>query len=170
MRCVTVDHSNWDTHNGNFRVLKEQLLPNLDAALSTLFRDLADRGMLDRTLVIVTGEFGRTSCASPGDAGRDHWGPAFTVALGGGGVKGGMRRRQDRRLGAEKWPTTCTAPKTSRPRCNTCSASTPIRIFILPKGRPVKIVINGRSSRGCYNEDSPQRQRAIKELQREAIS
>ena len=96
VRCVTVDHSNWDTHDGNFRVLKEQLLPKLDAALSTLFRDLADRGMLDSTLVIVTGEFGRTPRINK-NAGRDHWGPAFTVALGGGGDQGRPRRRQDRR-------------------------------------------------------------------------
>ena len=47
VRCVTIDHSNWDTHDANFRVLKDQLLPKLDAGLSTLFRDLADRGMLD---------------------------------------------------------------------------------------------------------------------------
>ena len=56
--------------------------------MATLFRDLADRGMLDKTLVVVTGEFGRTPRINK-NAGRDHWGPSFTVALGGGGVKGG---------------------------------------------------------------------------------
>src|SRR5207248_641303 len=60
VRCVTIDHSNWDTHDNNFSTLRQQLLPALDSALSTLFRDLADRGMLSRTLVVVTGEFGRT--------------------------------------------------------------------------------------------------------------
>src|SRR5205814_347584 len=64
------------------------LLPALDSALATLFRDLADRGLLETTLVIVTGEFGRTPRIN-GNAGRDHWGPAFTVALGGGGIQGG---------------------------------------------------------------------------------
>ena len=56
--------------------------------MSTLFRDLADRGLLDTTLVVVTGEFGRTPRINK-NAGRDHWGPAFTVALGGGGIQGG---------------------------------------------------------------------------------
>src|SRR5205814_4575117 len=60
VRCVTIDHSNWDTHDDNFNVLKNQLLPSLDAGLSALFRDLADRGLLETTLVVVTGEFGRT--------------------------------------------------------------------------------------------------------------
>src|SRR5437764_11137701 len=60
VRCVTIDHSNWDTHDANFAVLKNTLLPMYDSAVSTLFRDLADRGMLDHTLVVITGEFGRT--------------------------------------------------------------------------------------------------------------
>ena len=88
VRCVTIDHSNWDTHDNNFTTLKSDLLPALDAAMSTLFRDLADRGLLERTLVLVTGEFGRTPRINK-NAGRDHWGPAFTVALGGGGIQGG---------------------------------------------------------------------------------
>ena len=88
VRCVTIDHSNWDTHDDNFATLKRQLLPWLDAGLSTLFRDLADRGLLETTLVLVTGEFGRTPRINK-NAGRDHWGPAFTVALGGGGIQGG---------------------------------------------------------------------------------
>jgi uncharacterized protein (DUF1501 family) len=64
------------------------LLPFLDGAMATLFRDLKDRGMLETTLVIITGEFGRTPRINK-NAGRDHWGPAFTVALGGGGIHGG---------------------------------------------------------------------------------
>src|SRR5262249_51837929 len=87
-RCVTVDHSNWDTHNDNFRTLKRDLLPALDGGLATLFRDLKDRGLLDSTLVVVTGEFGRTPRIN-NNAGRDHWGPSFTIALGGGGIQGG---------------------------------------------------------------------------------
>ncbi|MFO0824216.1 MAG: DUF1501 domain-containing protein [Gemmataceae bacterium] len=88
VRRVTIDHSNWDTHDGNFAVLKNTLLPMYDSAISTLFRDLSDRGMLHSTLVVVTGEFGRTPRINK-NAGRDHWGPSFTVLLGGGGVKGG---------------------------------------------------------------------------------
>ncbi|HVW02442.1 MAG TPA: DUF1501 domain-containing protein, partial [Planctomycetaceae bacterium] len=60
VRCVTIDHTNWDTHDNNFATLKNDLLPILDPGLTMLLRDLADRGRLDKTLVIVTGEFGRT--------------------------------------------------------------------------------------------------------------
>lgn len=88
VRCVTIDHSNWDTHFDNFGVLKNQLLPKLDGAIATLFRDLADRGLLNKTMVIVSGEFGRTPRINK-DAGRDHWSKCFTVAVGGGGIKGG---------------------------------------------------------------------------------
>jgi hypothetical protein len=88
VRCVTIDHSNYDTHDGNFATLKNSLLPMFDSGISTLFRDLQDRGLLDSTLVVVTGEFGRTPRINK-NAGRDHWGPSFTVLMGGGGVKGG---------------------------------------------------------------------------------
>lgn len=88
VRCVTIDHSNWDTHFDNFTILKTQLLPKFDEAISTLFRDLQDRGMLESTLVIVSGEFGRTPRINK-DAGRDHWSKCFTVSIGGGGIQGG---------------------------------------------------------------------------------
>ena len=88
VRCVTVDHANWDTHFHNFRVLKEDLLPKFDQAIPTLFNDLNSRGMLKKTLVVLTGEFGRTPKINK-DAGRDHWSRCFTVAMGGGGVQGG---------------------------------------------------------------------------------
>jgi uncharacterized protein (DUF1501 family) len=63
-------------------------MPILDAAYSTLLDDLSERGMLDDTLVIWTGEFGRTPKLNAG-GGRDHWGNVFSVALAGGGVRGG---------------------------------------------------------------------------------
>ena len=88
VRCVTVDHSNWDTPYHNFRVLEEDLLPKFDLAIPSLFNDLHDRGLLEKTMVVVTGEFGRTPKINK-DAGRDHWGRCFTVLLGGGGIKGG---------------------------------------------------------------------------------
>jgi hypothetical protein len=55
VRCVLIDHTNWDTHYSNFSVLKNDLLPHLDSAMSTLFRDLHDRGLLEKTMVLVTG-------------------------------------------------------------------------------------------------------------------
>ena len=88
VRCVTIDHTNWDTHDNNFATLRRDLLPALDAALATLFADLADRAILDKTLVVVTGEFGRTPRI--GGGGRDHWAPINNALLIGGGLRMGQ--------------------------------------------------------------------------------
>ena len=88
VRYTMITHNNWDTHENNFGDLKDNLLPQLDQGLTALLRDLSDRGRLETTLVIVTGEFGRTPKIN-NLAGRDHWGNCFTVALAGGGVQGG---------------------------------------------------------------------------------
>jgi hypothetical protein len=87
----------WDTHNRNFIDLKSRLCPVTDRAFSALLDDLKERGMLDETLVVWTGEMGRTpkvgqsvpGGAGAGSDGRDHWGKVFTSVLAGGGVKGG---------------------------------------------------------------------------------
>jgi hypothetical protein len=88
VRCVTVEHSNWDTHYHNFQTLQDDLLPKFDQAIPTLFKDLDSRGLLQNTLVLLTGEFGRTPKIND-SAGRDHWSRCFTVALAGAGIKGG---------------------------------------------------------------------------------
>ncbi len=88
VRCVTVEHSNWDTHFHNFQTLKDDLLPKFDQAIPALFKDLDSRGLLKKTLVLVTGEFGRTPKINK-YAGRDHWSRCFTVAMGGAGIQGG---------------------------------------------------------------------------------
>ena len=84
----------WDTHVGNFPRLKNDLIPPLDKAVSALLDDLNDQGMLDETLVVMLGEFGRTPRIhplSPSDVpGRDHWPAVFTAMFAGGGVKGGQ--------------------------------------------------------------------------------
>jgi hypothetical protein len=142
VRCVTIDHSNWDTHSDNFRTLKRDLLPVLDGGLATLFRDLADRGLLETTLVVVTGEFGRTPRINK-DAGRDHWGPGFTVALGGGGLKDGrVVGRTDAR--AEKPACDPYGPEDLSATMYHLLGIDPADEFYTPEGRPVKIVNNGR--------------------------
>jgi uncharacterized protein (DUF1501 family) len=88
VRCVTIEHTNWDTHYAQFPGLKNDLLPQLDGAVAGLFRDLADRGILDRTFVLVTGEFGRTPKVN-NRAGRDHWPAVCTLIMGGAGIRGG---------------------------------------------------------------------------------
>ena len=79
---------NWDSHRDNFNQHKKFLLPQADQALSTLIEDLEDRGLLETTLVVALGEFGRTPKIN-GTAGRDHWPDCYSVLLAGGGVRGG---------------------------------------------------------------------------------
>lgn len=83
-------HANatWDTHGGNFTKLKQELLPQLDLAVPSLLQDLQVRGLLDRTLVAVMGEFGRTPNVNA-SSGRDHWNGCYSLLLAGGGLKQG---------------------------------------------------------------------------------
>ncbi|OAI46969.1 hypothetical protein AYO44_01945 [Planctomycetaceae bacterium SCGC AG-212-F19] len=81
-------NATWDTHGANFAKLKNDLLPPFDTAISALLTDLVERAMLERTLVVVMGEIGRTPLINNG-AGRDHWSYCYTVMLAGGGIKGG---------------------------------------------------------------------------------
>ena len=142
VRCVTIDHSNWDTHDGNFAVLKNSLLPMYDSAISTLFRDLSDRGLLDSTLVVVTGEFGRTPRINK-NAGRDHWGPAFTVLLGGGGIRGGVVvGKSDAR--AEKPASDPHGPEDLFATMYSLLGIDPKAEAHTPDGRPVALVNNGK--------------------------
>jgi hypothetical protein len=78
----------WDTHNNHNDLLKRYLMPWMDRAYSALLTDLIDRGLLDETLVVWVGEFGHTPRFNP-NAGRDHWGHCFSIALAGGGIRGG---------------------------------------------------------------------------------
>jgi uncharacterized protein (DUF1501 family) len=87
----------WDTHSRNFIDHKDRLMPPADQAFAALLDDLQERGLLDETLVIWTGEFGRTpkigqrnSDAGAGRDGRDHWPNCFSTVLAGGGIKGGQ--------------------------------------------------------------------------------
>jgi uncharacterized protein (DUF1501 family) len=74
-------------------------IPPLDRAYSALLEDLGQRGLLDETLVVATGEFGRTPRINP-TQGREHWGPSYTAVLAGGGVRGGRHYGSSDRLGA----------------------------------------------------------------------
>jgi uncharacterized protein (DUF1501 family) len=89
---------NWDTHGNNFSRLKNELLPPLDRGVSALLDDLALRGLLDETLVIVMGEFGRTPKIVGN--GRDHWAQCFSGLFAGAGVKGGCVIGRSDKIGA----------------------------------------------------------------------
>lgn len=90
---------NWDAHHKNFDQHKSHLLPMADQSLSALIEDLDVRGLLDTTLVLAMGEFGRTPRINK-DGGRDHWPDCYTVLLAGGGVRGGTVFGASDRTGA----------------------------------------------------------------------
>lgn len=84
-----VDNPLWDTHAQNFDRVEDVLCPMFDVGYSALIEDLEERGLLDETLVVAIGEFGRTPKINP-KAGRDHWGSVFSFALAGAGIRGGQ--------------------------------------------------------------------------------
>ena len=89
----------WDTHNANAQSLRDHLMPIMDRVVSALIEDLAVRGLLDETLVVWMGEFGRTPRHNA-NGGRDHWGSVFSLAMAGGGVRAGVVHGASDRLGA----------------------------------------------------------------------
>ena len=84
-----VDNPLWDTHAQNFDRLEDVLCPIFDVGFTALIEDLKQRGMLDETLVVAIGEFGRTPKINA-KAGRDHWGSVFSFAMAGAGISGGQ--------------------------------------------------------------------------------
>lgn len=88
VRLVNLSYGGWDMHNNIVAGFKNQM-PAFDQAFSALVRDLDRSGLLKETVVMVSSEFGRTPKIN-GNSGRDHWPKVFSVALAGGGIKGGM--------------------------------------------------------------------------------
>ncbi|MCK5174800.1 MAG: DUF1501 domain-containing protein, partial [Planctomycetes bacterium] len=88
---VTINYKGWDTHKQHFEIMRRNL-PQLDAGMATLLQDLADRGLLESTIVWWSGEFGRgpkVQWGSPWNGGRSHYGKCFSAVVAGGGFKGG---------------------------------------------------------------------------------
>ncbi len=136
VRCVTIDHTNWDTHDNNFNVLKTDLLPILDKGMAGLLTDLSgprparfDSGRRHRRI--------RPDAAINQNAGRDHWGPSTAVALAGGGIQGGRVvgkiRPRSRKTGSGFYD-----PQTWPPRCTASWASTRTKSFTPPKDGQLK--------------------------------
>lgn len=103
-RLVTVSwapdaNATWDTHGNNFKKLKGELLPQLDLAAGSLLDDLAERGMLERTVVAIFGDFGRTPKINA-NAGRDHWNWCYSLQLIGGGFQKGLIYGASDKIGA----------------------------------------------------------------------
>jgi len=88
---ITINYKGWDTHKQHFPIMRRKL-PEFDRGLAILLTDLAERGLLNSTIVLAGGEFGRTPKVlweSPWNGGRGHWGKAFSTVIAGGGFKGG---------------------------------------------------------------------------------
>jgi hypothetical protein len=139
---VEVALGGWDTHTNNFEALSQRLLPELDKGMSALVHDLAQRGLLESTLVVWMGEFGRTPRINP-NAGRDHWPRSWSIVMGGGGVKGGQVVGStdkdgvditDRPVGVMDVVATMT----------TALGIDPTTQFTTPRGRPIKVVDGGK--------------------------
>ena len=97
VRCVTLSYGRWDSHGQNFQLVRDHG-GKLDQGVSALIDDLDQRGLLDRTTVVVWGEFGRTPRINPG-AGRDHWPQVSCALLAGGGMRSGQVIGATNRLG-----------------------------------------------------------------------
>jgi hypothetical protein len=90
-RYITINYTGWDTHSRHFEAMRQKL-PEMDKGMSTLLKDLSQRGLLDSTIVWWSGEFGRTpkiDWQPPWDGGRHHYGNVFSAVVAGGGFKGG---------------------------------------------------------------------------------
>jgi uncharacterized protein (DUF1501 family) len=90
----------WDTHKDNFSQLEKRLVPPMEQAYAALLDDLSERGLLDTTLVVWMGDFGRTPLIN-NNAGRDHWPGCYSVVLAGGGIRGGQVIGESDKIGGE---------------------------------------------------------------------
>ena len=147
---VTVNNPGWDTHENAYTRLKEGftgalhpvgLIPSLDLALSSLLDDLSDRGLLDETLVVVMGEFGRTPKLNT-DGGRDHWPRVFSAVLAGAGVPGGQVVGASDAIGEGPVERPVT-PSDLAATIYTLLGIDPHQLLYTPDGRPVQVNRDG---------------------------
>lgn len=151
VRFVTLSLGGWDTHRDNFPKLKDNLLPTLDTGLSALLVGLDQRGLLDSTVVYVTGEFGRTpkinNRSNPG--GRDHYPRCMFMLLAGGGIRGGQVVGES--------DAKATLPKGEGYSPNDVAATfyhalgiDPTKEYHTSTGRPIMIVRDGKVIRSLF--------------------
>ena len=142
VRAVSIWMGGWDTHSKNFTSLKEKLLPPLDRGFGALIADLDRRGLLDSTLVVQLGEFGRTPKVNK-DAGRDHWPKAFSAALAGGGLKRGCVIGATDKHAAEVTDRPITVEDLSATIFTALGVDLH-KVNHTPEGRPIAIVNGGK--------------------------
>ncbi len=139
---VEVDLGGWDNHQNIFPTLQDQKLPEMDRAMSALVEDLDQRGLLQDTALIWMGEFGRTPRIN-GTAGRDHWARAWSVVVGGAGMKGGMAVGQTNSDGTQVETDPYTSQDVMATVCQALGISLETT-FTSRNGRPMKIANSGR--------------------------
>jgi hypothetical protein len=139
---VEVRSNGWDTHDDNFN-RTTQLAGEVDGPMAALISDLKERGMLDRTLVVWMGEFGRTPRINLLRTGRDHYPRVFNAALAGGGIRGGQVIGASTKDGAAVQNDAVTVPDLFSSICKSLHVD-PARENISPLGRPLKIVDGGQ--------------------------
>jgi hypothetical protein len=143
VRFVTISTGGWDTHAQNFVNLKTKLLPNLDTTLSALIADLDSRGMLDSTIVLCAGEFGRTPKINK-NTGRDHWARSMACVLAGGGFKRGYVHGSTDASGMAPATEPCT-PDDISATIFTQLGIDPHLELQTPTGRPVQLFREGKA-------------------------
>jgi hypothetical protein len=136
VRCVEVALNGWDTHVKNYSGTATQT-KILDPAFATLIRDLHERKLLDSTLVLCTGEFGRTPRINPA-AGRDHWPTGFSLALAGGGIRGGQVIGETDPNGSPK-PKDPVSVDDLYATVLAAMGINPAKSYVSPIGRPMKL-------------------------------
>jgi len=139
---VTLD--GWDTHKDNFERTKK-LMTVLDAGASSLFRELSERRLLDTTVVVVAGEFGRTPTINAND-GRDHHPKAWSVLLGGGGVRGGIVHGRTSADGSDVVEKPVGVPDLFATLATLLQID-PNKTVVTPSGRPISLTDNGKPIR-----------------------
>lgn len=148
VQFVTVTDGGWDTHANNFKTLKDRNLPRLDAGLSSLIEDLDEKGLLDETLVVWFGDFGRTPKVNP-SAGRDHWSTSGVAILAGGGLKRGEVVGRTNEL-AEYVTDSPVTPADLAATIYT-SLGVPLHTWYkAPDGRPIELCPEGKPVRQLF--------------------
>jgi uncharacterized protein (DUF1501 family) len=143
VRFVALETGRWDTHQDNFKgLLHEDCLPSLDRYWPALLEDLTERGMMESTVVIWMGEFGRTPKVN-GSAGRDHWGRTNAICLSGAGINSGTVVGQTDKH--------CAEPVGTRHSTHDFAATVYhlagvdyTKEYLTPDGRPVLINYHGK--------------------------
>lgn len=139
---VEVDFGGWDNHQNIFDTLRDDKLPRLDKAMSALVSDLSERGMLEDTVIVWMGEFGRTPRIN-GDAGRDHWAKSWSAVVGGGKFQGGRVIGETNKDGTAVIGEAFTSQDLMSSVCQALDISLETT-FTSRSGRPMKIANSGK--------------------------